>query len=99
MRTKHKDPRYKKGAFYACLDGLALGEHRATAERILRRDHPRHVHVDASAAPERNVDPKWRSGLGMFAEDKDGHLIQVTEHNRKRFAPTILRSLSGDEPW
>lgn len=99
MKTKHKDPRYKKGAFYACLDGLVLGIHRVTAERLLRRDHPRHIHVDASAAPERYSDPRWRKGLGMFAEDKDGHLTAVTDHNHKRFTPTILFSLSCGEPW
>jgi hypothetical protein len=99
MQTKHKEPRYKKAAFYACLDGLALGEHRITAERILRRDHPRHIHIDACSAPDQYTDPRWRSGLGMFAEDKDGHLIQVTEHNRRQLAPTILLSLSGGEPW
>lgn len=99
MRTKHKDSRYKKSAFYACLDGLALGEHRATAERILRRDHPRHVHVDARVASERYTHPRWRSGLGMFAEDTDGHLTTVSDNNRKQFAPTILLSLSGGEPW
>lgn len=98
-RTRHKEPRYRKSAFYACLDGFALGEHRATAERILRRDHPQHVHVDASAAPERWAAPAWRSGLGLFAEDKDGHLTRVNDSNRKRFTPTILLSLSGGEPW
>ncbi|XXX76096.1 hypothetical protein WMF30_51450 [Sorangium sp. So ce134] len=98
-RTKHKDPQYRKGAFYACLDGLALGEHHAAAERILRRDHPRHIHVDASAAPERYTARTWRSGLGMFAEGKDGHLTAVNDGNRKQFTPTILLSLSGDEPW
>lgn len=98
-RTKHKEPQYKKGAFYACLDGLALGEHRATAERILRRDHPRHIHVNAGVAPERYTARTWRSGLGMLAGSKDGHLTAVRDSNREQFAPTILFSLSGDEPW
>jgi hypothetical protein len=99
MQTKHTEPRYKKAAFYACLDALALGEHRVTAERILRRDHPAHIHIDASGAPEHYTDAKWRSGLGMFAQGKERNLIQVTEHNRKQFAPVILLSLAGDEPW
>ncbi|UQA63238.1 hypothetical protein [Polyangium aurulentum] len=99
MQTRHQSPLYKRAAFYACLDGLALGEHRETAERILRRDHARHIHIDASSAPEGYVDPKWRGGLGIFAGDKDGHLTQVTEHNRKQFAPLILFSLAGAEPW
>ncbi|MRG98232.1 hypothetical protein [Polyangium spumosum] len=100
MQTKHRAPIYKMAAFYACLDSLALGEHRETAERILRRDHPRHIHIDASSAPEDYTHPQWRSGLGMFAkDDKSGHLVLVTEHNRKQFAPLILFSLAHGEPW
>lgn len=99
MQTRHKDPRYKNAAFYACLDGLALGQHRVTAERILRRDHPRHIHIDASTAPEDYTDPRWHRGLGMFAADKDGHLIAVTEVTRNQIPPVILLSLAGGEPW
>ena len=100
MRTRHRTPRYRVAAFYACLDDLALEEHRETAERILRRDHPRHIHIDASSAPEDYTEPQWRSGLGMFARDDKGeHLVSVTEHNRKQFAPLILFSLAHGEPW
>ena len=99
MRTRHRTPQYKKAGFYAGLDALALGEHRVTAERILRRDHPQHIHIDASSAPEHYTHPKWRSGLGLFAEDAKGHLIAVDDVSRTKFKPLIMFSLAGGEPW
>jgi len=99
MRTRHRAPQYKKAGFYACLDALALGEHRFTAERILRRDHPQHIHIDASSAPEHSTHPTWRHGLGLFAKDATGHLIAVDDVSRTKFKPLIMFSLAGGEPW
>lgn len=97
-RTRHDPPRPRAVAFHAILDALELGGHRNTAERVLLRDHARHIHVDAGGTPETFTQPRWRHGLGLFASDNGGNLREVNDLNRGRFEPRILHCLAAAEP-
>jgi hypothetical protein len=85
-------------ALVACLDALNLGPHRTTAERILLRDHPEHIHIDPSAAPERIAARPWRDALGLFARDEKNELTWVSSKLKKTLLPRVLFSLVEPEP-
>ena len=86
----------------ACLDALDLGAHRRTAERIVRRDDPEHLHVDAwteapSAPVDEHVAPsEIREGFGLFG-CKGGSLGFVSRAERRDYLPRVLFSLAGSE--
>ncbi len=83
--------------FGACLDALDLGEHRGTAERILFRDHPEHIHV--AAPPDLQPTPGL-SALGAFASaPKAGGPMRVEDAQRRLFLPRVLYCLAAPEPF
>ncbi len=83
--------------FDACLDALDLGEHRGTAERILVRDHPEHIHI---AAPPGLQPTPGLSALGAFASDpKTGGPMRVEDAQRRLLLPRVLYCLAAPEPF
>ncbi len=81
----------------ACLEALDLGPHRATAERVLLRDHEQHISIDTSSAPPRYASERWKGSLGLFADAADGRL--ETGVSAARVMPRLLTCLSVPEPY
>lgn len=96
-RTRHQPPRYRPAFIEACLDALALGQHRETARRILLRTHPQHIHIDVVDLARPLVEAEWDS-LGLFARADDGNYSLVLPGERRRYRPRLLLSLTGPDP-
>lgn len=102
-RKSGNDHVYRGDVLDACLDALRLDGHRRTAERILLRDDPEHLHVDAwterpdTPADEQVAPPRLRHGLGLFARTTRG-IVHVPVSERRQHGPRILYSLGGPEP-
>jgi hypothetical protein len=103
-QERKKGTVFRDDVLAVCLDALDLGQHRRTAERILLRDDPEHLHVDAwTTRPgeelhEHIAPRKLRDGLGLYAHDDRGDLVGVGRADRARYRPHILYSLAGPEP-
>jgi hypothetical protein len=98
FRGRHRIKWCSREGLRVCIHGLGLAAHLETSERILLRNHPRHIHVDASRTTFGYASDDWRDGLGIFAAAADGHLVRVTRLNRDDYRPRILRCLSAPEP-
>jgi hypothetical protein len=69
---------YRPDVLDACLTSLDLGAHRETLERVLLRDHPRHLHLSVGHLPRTLAAADWRDGLGIFARNHDGELVDAS---------------------